>query len=229
LFDPETFSVVGKLVGSVGYSITADHLGTPNAMYDAAGNVHWSATVGAYGDLRDVTGDEVACPFRWPGQQEDAETGLYYNRFRYYEPAGGIYLSRDPLRLRGGMRCYGYVSDTVRFLDPYGLIDPFDILFSQDSVSHDFSDGPWAGRCITEAIEEARALGHLPEGLELNVMVVNDQFVTLNNRTLLVAQEANLVQVHPNIVGPSGINKLNQLLDGRMPQQEQPVVNPCKK
>ncbi|HAA67836.1 MAG TPA: hypothetical protein DCE55_01735 [Planctomycetaceae bacterium] len=39
-----------------------------------------------YGDLRNLTGDRHTCPFRWPGQYEDAETGRYYNRFRYYDP-----------------------------------------------------------------------------------------------------------------------------------------------
>jgi hypothetical protein len=82
---------------------------------------------------------------------------------------------------------------------------------------------------MTEAVEEAKTLGHLPEGLELNVMRLNDEFVTLNNRTLLVAQEAGLLQVHPHDVGSRGLNKLNQLLDGRPPQQEQPTVRPCKK
>ena len=229
LFDPESFAPMAKLVGDARYAIITDHLGTPTAMYDAAGAEVWSATIDAYGDLRNITGTRTACPFRWPGQYEDAETGLYYNRFRYYDPTGGSYISKDPLRIRAGLKAQGYVPDPLRALDPYGLINPFDILFSQDSVSHEFSDGPWKGRCITEAIEEAKALGHLPEGLELNVMRLNDEFVTLNNRTLLVAQEAGLLQVHPHDVGPRGFNKLNQLLEGRPPQREQPIVGPCKK
>jgi hypothetical protein len=30
--------------------------------------------------------NKTMCPFRYQGQYEDAETGLYYNRFRYYSP-----------------------------------------------------------------------------------------------------------------------------------------------
>ena len=67
-------------------AILTDHLGTPNAMLDERGELTWSAEIGAWGDLRSVEGDRFACPFRWPGQYEDAETGLYYNRFRYYDP-----------------------------------------------------------------------------------------------------------------------------------------------
>ena len=84
LFEPESFAPLAKLVGDDRHAIVTDHLGAPKAMYDAAGDKVWSATIDAYGDLRDVEGTRPACPFRWPGQYEDAETGLYYNRFRYY-------------------------------------------------------------------------------------------------------------------------------------------------
>jgi len=52
--------------------------------------------------------------------------------------------------------------------------------------------------------------------------------VTLNNRTLYIAQEAGLTNIHPNF--QDNINKLNKLLDGGMqlPLGEQPVVKPCK-
>ena len=46
------------------------------------------------------------------GQYEDEETGLYYNRFRYYDPSTGAYISQDPIGLAGGSRLYGYVHDT---------------------------------------------------------------------------------------------------------------------
>jgi RHS repeat-associated protein len=90
-------------------------------MYDAAGQEVWSATIDVYGDLREVQGDRQACPFRWPGQYEDAETGLYYNRFRYYDPEAGEYTSRDPLGFLGGPRPHAYVSDPLTLIDPLGL------------------------------------------------------------------------------------------------------------
>ena len=40
-------------------------------------------------------------PFRYQGQYEDSETGLYYNRFRYYDPSTGAYISQDPIGLAG--------------------------------------------------------------------------------------------------------------------------------
>jgi RHS repeat-associated protein len=55
------------------------------------------------------------------GQYEDAETGLYYNRFRYYDAEAGQYTSQDPIGLAGGAALYGYVHDPLAWVDPLGL------------------------------------------------------------------------------------------------------------
>ena len=101
VFEPESFAPAAKLVGNHQQAIITDHLGTPTAMLDAEGQTVWTADIGIYGELRNVTGDKQACPFRWPGQYEDDETGLYYNRFRYYDPEAGEYVSQDPIGLAG--------------------------------------------------------------------------------------------------------------------------------
>jgi RHS repeat-associated protein len=126
LFVPGTFAPLAKLVGERMFGIVTDHLGTPLRMYDADGQEVWAAEIGVFGELRNVRGDRFACPFRWPGQYEDAETGLYYNRFRYYSPEAGQYISQDPLRLFGGLAPYAYVHDPLVFRDPLGLFHESD-------------------------------------------------------------------------------------------------------
>jgi RHS repeat-associated protein len=121
LFEPESFAPLAKLVGEQRYGIVTDHLGTPISMLDARGVEVWSAEIDTYGVLRDLRGERSACPFRWPGQYEDVETGLYYNRFRYYEPEAGQYASQDPIRLGGGFALHGYVHDPLSESDPLGL------------------------------------------------------------------------------------------------------------
>jgi RHS repeat-associated protein len=64
--------------------------------------------------VRQGRGKPQDCPFRYQGQYEDVETGLYYNRFRYYDPEAGQYISPDPLGLAGGPALYAYVSDPLR-------------------------------------------------------------------------------------------------------------------
>ena len=123
LFDEGSFKPAAKLEKGSPQSIITDYLGTPVEMYDVNGTQTWSVEYDIYGKIRKQTvGIKANCPFRYQGQYEDEETGLYYNRFRYYEPDEGIYLSQDPIRLIGGMNFYTYVFDCTIQLDPFGLI-----------------------------------------------------------------------------------------------------------
>jgi len=61
------------------------------------------------------------CPLRFQGQYEDAESGLYYNLNRYYDPLCGMYLSPDPIGLAGGLRPHSYVHNPTSWIDPLGL------------------------------------------------------------------------------------------------------------
>ncbi|MCA9701355.1 MAG: RHS domain-containing protein, partial [Myxococcales bacterium] len=125
VFMPDSFAPAAKLVDGEAYSIVCDHLGAPVAMFDTGGERVWAAEYDARGQLRDLEcagdHDRHACPFRWPGQYEDAETGLYYNRFRYYDPQTGVYISRDRTGLGGGRALYAYPRDPLLDTDPLGL------------------------------------------------------------------------------------------------------------
>ena len=78
-----------------------------------------------------------ACPIRFQGQWEDEESGLYYNRFRYYDPLFGQYVSPDPSGLIGGVRPNAYGTNPTARIDPLGLegIDPF----SKEALGADLS------------------------------------------------------------------------------------------
>ncbi|WP_346977649.1 MULTISPECIES: RHS repeat-associated core domain-containing protein, partial [Bacteroidaceae] len=68
------------------------------------------------------TGNKGMVPFLFQGQYYDRETGLAYNRFRYYSPKMGMYVSQDPIGLDGGiLNLYGYVDDTNVWIDILGL------------------------------------------------------------------------------------------------------------
>ena len=75
-----------------------------------------------YGEVKECHGDRTLVPFRYQGQYEDIETGLYYNRFRYYSPQMGMYISSDPIGLAGNNpTLYGYVQDVNAWIDVWGL------------------------------------------------------------------------------------------------------------
>jgi RHS repeat-associated protein len=116
-------SVVGQTteVQKIYYFIN-DHLGTPQKLLDENAGVVWSADYKPFGEA-DVNVSIFANQFRLPGQYFDAETGLHYNWFRYYDPSTGRYLRADPIGLAGmDPNIYGYVlNDPVNAIDPLGL------------------------------------------------------------------------------------------------------------
>jgi RHS repeat-associated protein len=93
-------------------------------MYDEKGQLTWEARLDIYGKVSTFAGRSLDdCPFRYQGQYEDSETGLYYNRFRYYLPEEGIYLSQDPIGLNGGNALYTYVHNSNNYVDVFGLAE----------------------------------------------------------------------------------------------------------
>lgn len=74
-----------------------------------------------YPDPRGELDPEAAPGLLYAGQWQDAESGLCYNRFRYYEPETGMYLVSDPLGLLGGEQTYRYVPNPCGWVDPLGL------------------------------------------------------------------------------------------------------------
>lgn len=123
LFDEESFVPVAMIKEGRSYSILTDQLGTPTEAYDAEGNEVWSRVLDMDGNVIEKTGNKGMVPFLFQGQYYDRETGLAYNRFRYYSPKMGMYVSQDPIGLAGGiLNLYGYVDDTLSFIDILGLI-----------------------------------------------------------------------------------------------------------
>ncbi len=122
VFEEGSFKPAAKLTENGNYSIITDYLGTPAEMYDEQGNKTWEARLDIYGKIANFESRSLSeCPFRYQGQYEDSETGLYYNRFRYYDPSTGSYISQDPIGLLGGMELYNYVCDPNFRIDPSGL------------------------------------------------------------------------------------------------------------
>ncbi|WMJ71871.1 RHS repeat-associated core domain-containing protein [Cytophagaceae bacterium ABcell3] len=107
------------------HSIINDYLGTPKEAYDKYGDSVWKCEHEAYGKVKSCEGEVGVIPFRFQGQYHDVETGLYYNRFRYYAPDEAMYVSQDPIRIWGGMNVFSYVSDPNCLIDQFAHKDCF--------------------------------------------------------------------------------------------------------
>ncbi|MCG3822964.1 RHS domain-containing protein, partial [Photobacterium damselae] len=88
LYQPDSFKPLALLKGEGKaceiYHYHLDHLGTPTDLTDEQGNIVWQAQYRSYGDVVAQHVEKIVNPIRFQGQYYDSETGLHYNRHRYY-------------------------------------------------------------------------------------------------------------------------------------------------
>ncbi|MFI9883941.1 AHH domain-containing protein, partial [Escherichia coli] len=127
-------SVAPQWVTRTNHAVS-DPTGRPLMLFNSEGKTVWrpgqtslwglALSLPADTDYPDPRGelDPEADPgLLYAGQWQDAESGLCYNRFRYYEPESGMYLVSDPLGLQGGEQTYRYVPNPCGYVDPLGLV-----------------------------------------------------------------------------------------------------------
>ena len=103
-----------------------DQVGTPQTLSNERGECIWEIELNTWGKMKQVQTthqDQILeeTNIRFQGQYYDEETGLHYNRYRYYEPYSGRYISKDPIGLFGSLNTSSYVTDTNTQIDPLGL------------------------------------------------------------------------------------------------------------
>lgn len=168
IFEENSFVPLALLQDGHTYSIMTDHLGTPTEMYDENGEEVWYRRLDMNGKIikeechrRTSYYKNVTVPFLFQGQYYDYETELAYNRFRYYSPNMGCYISQDPIRLAGGKRLYGYVKDPNTYIDLLGLKGCY--LKEAEGDDHDYvleishSVYPETTEHIAQAIKDGKA------------------------------------------------------------------------
>ena len=99
-----------------------DHRGLPLALISNEGATEWRGEYDEWGNqLNEENLQQLYQPYRLPGQQYDDESGLCYNRNRYYDPLQGRYITQDPIGLDGGLNPYPYSLNPIEYIDPLGL------------------------------------------------------------------------------------------------------------
>lgn len=118
---PERMPTVSALSGKSVYFFENDLNGAPVRMHDDCGRVVWEARYGPLGKVESIATNLIEQPIRLQGQIFDWESGLNYNRHRYFEPNAGVFISRDPIGLAGGVNLYQFSPNSFRWADPTGL------------------------------------------------------------------------------------------------------------
>ena len=212
VYDPGSFRPLAQAQGEDLHSTFTAHTGTPRKLFSEDGErFAWKAEWDLWGDIaqlrRKAANDDappVDCPIRFQGQWYDAESGLHYNRFRYYDTDAMQYLSPDPIGLAGGVRPQGYVGDPNVGIDPLGLsgLTPGD--FGLGTVSED----PVLHRLWTDAMKDAatsrrsngytRLLETYSQGGTPTTRQLEEAFGAVNQRFMNSAREAGytVAEVH---------------------------------
>ncbi|MCG6202997.1 RHS repeat domain-containing protein, partial [Psychromonas antarctica] len=126
IYLPDSFLPVALIKGDEIYYYHLDQLGTPICLTDSNEQVVWQNNGDLFGaengeQLKSKSENLIDNPLRFQGQYYDAESGLHYNRFRYYCPKQGRFIHQDPIGLAGGINPYQYAPNPVNWVDPFGL------------------------------------------------------------------------------------------------------------
>ncbi|MEM5290917.1 RHS repeat-associated core domain-containing protein [Paraburkholderia sabiae] len=103
------------------YFYQTDPNGAPVRLRDADGGIVWEAHYAVTGRVDHVETHRIEQPIRLAGQYFDDESGLHYNRHRYFDPNTGSFISQDPIGLEGGQNPYQFAPNIIGWVDPLGL------------------------------------------------------------------------------------------------------------
>ncbi|MFC6012571.1 DUF6531 domain-containing protein [Nocardia lasii] len=184
---PTTHVPLTQSVDDQFWAIVTNLQGAPTHLADpTTGEITSTATADLWGRTT-WTGPDT--PHRFQGQQHDPETGLHYNRHRYYDPETAHYITQDPLGLSPAPNPAAYPHNSLNWTDPLGLtpcrtvptdvhafgnasaprpprVTDFDLADEGDTIS----PGPSHGASTFDDPNGKPVKGHywsLPEGTEL--------------------------------------------------------------
>jgi RHS repeat-associated protein len=95
--------------GTVSY-YEQDGVGSVTSLSSATGTLAQTYAYDSFGNTTNSSGS-LTNFFRYAGREFDTESGLYFNRARYYGPSVGRFLSEDPVDFDGGINFYEYVGN----------------------------------------------------------------------------------------------------------------------
>lgn len=99
----------------------ADGLGSITSLSNSTGSLAQTYGYDSFGKQTSSSGS-LTNPFQYAGRELDPESGFYYNRARYFDPASGRFLAEDPEGFDAGVNFYAYVlNNPIVFTDPFGL------------------------------------------------------------------------------------------------------------
>jgi len=163
-FEDDGFAPVAHKDGGEWFHYVNDPIGTPERLVGVDGKVACELRRDAWGRTEAAPGGKTGTAIRFQGQYEDEETGLCYNRFRYYDPEAGRFISSDPIGLWGGLDPFQYSLNPILCADPLGLAPlKWDNPKSEPTFGHTFKKHGKGKKKTQSLIDTARAK-NTPQG-----------------------------------------------------------------
>jgi RHS repeat-associated protein len=117
---PGVDEVLSVRRGGTTFSFETDAIGSVVKVTDGS-SVVAAYDYDSFGRVISETGTAQA-PHLFQGREYDRESGLYYLRARYYDPAIGRFLNEDPIKFSGGVNFYQFaLNNALKLQDPFGL------------------------------------------------------------------------------------------------------------
>jgi len=135
----------------------ADGLGSTTSLSNTSGALAQTYTFDSFGKQTASSGSLVN-PFQYTGREADSETGLYFYRARYYDPAAGRFISEDPARFTESTNFYPYVGNNPStYKDPFGqgIVD-----CAAELAKLAYLEGVKAKRLAENAVSSCKDPGH---------------------------------------------------------------------
>jgi RHS repeat-associated protein len=183
-------------------------------LLDEQGKVVWAARYKAWGRILRYDAKEVEQPIRFQGQYEDLETGLYYNRHRYYDPDSARFITQDPIKLYGGYNLYRYGPNATGWVDPLGLTGVY--IFETLNGNAYIGKGPYY-RYQTSTLERTKFDGSFRSGgNDINKAVsrgshsdVKSPCSNVSNNDYALMVESVAMKMYPRL--PGAMPTLNRI------------------
>ena len=236
-FDDE---VVALVRNNAVYQVLNDRLGRPEVIVDAAKEVVWRASHGAFGrSVAFVKPSFGAFNLGFPGQYYDEASDLWFNSHRYFDASIGRYIQSDPSGLDGGMNTYAYANNNPTFFtDPQGLA-----FIPEGQIGHGRvfeTPGVRVQAWIVDTpTDRMSGFGPIPKGADVDMVRVGDAWYKIKSGDAVASYDrwGNPVAMGLltyRIPGKDGVPTLNLIkylmeliFDGNSPESYIESMDPC--
>ena len=196
-------------VDSEFYALVTDLVGAPIRAVTPDGEAAWVARPALWNPADTSESHRAAdVPLRFPGQYADAETGLFYNVNRYYDPDTARYISPDPLGLAPAPNAYTYPANPTTQIDPLGLAPSYATAAPHEFTRTEALSGGASSRNVSKIEESMRASGW--QGDPINVVELQGRKIVVDGHHRLEAARRAGIDVKYQVVDPSSVIRPGQ-------------------